>query len=86
MNTLLIVVAIGAGAAGILVWLAASPIRLLTAAAAAAMAHPALALGITAAVVAVVVVAAVVVLRRELAPGWLLIARLTGDPAEVRHG
>lgn len=76
--------------AGVFVWLAASPARLLAAAAALAAAHPVLTFGVTAAGTAVVVVAGVTIVWRALADsGWLLIAVQHGPayaPAGVRHG
>jgi hypothetical protein len=86
MTALLIVCAI----AGVFVWLAASPARLLAAAAAPAVTHPSLTFGVTAAATAVVVVAGVTIVWRALADsGWLLIAVQHGPayaPVGVRHG
>jgi hypothetical protein len=81
-------------AAGLLlwlvVWLAASPARMLAAGAAMAAAHPTLTLTVTAAATAVVLAAAVVVVWRALADaGWLLIGiqdRSACAPVGVRHG
>ena len=85
MIALLIVCAL----AGVLVWLAASPARLLAAGAALAVAHPSLTFGVTAAATTVVVTAGVVIVWRSLTgSGWLLIAVQSPAyaPAGVRHG
>ncbi|HEU5161147.1 MAG TPA: hypothetical protein VFU43_29395 [Streptosporangiaceae bacterium] len=77
--------------AGVLVWLAASPLRLVVAAAVFAVAHPSLTLAVaTAATAAVVVTGGVIVWRALADSGWLLIA-VQSRPAGaggvgVRHG
>jgi hypothetical protein len=86
MTALLVVCAL----AGVVVWLAASPVRLVVAGLALGVAHPALTFGLIAAAAVVVVTTGVVIVWRALAEsGWLLIAVQHGPacaPAGVRHG
>jgi hypothetical protein len=88
MTALLTVVLTVSAIAGVLAWLAASPVRLVTAFLPVALAHPTPTIAVVAAVVIGVVIAAVIaalVLWRELASSrWLLIS-VTG-PARTCGG